>query len=73
MSANSCRCNKMRFDSEAAAKQYVRDLKDRSNGRNENMPKMNAYQCQHARDGAWHLTSMKKTEMRRYRKARGLA
>jgi hypothetical protein len=73
MNANSCRCNKMRFTSEAAAKQYVRNLKDQSNGRNENMPKLNAYQCEHARDGAWHLTRWTKKKMRLYRKARGLA
>jgi hypothetical protein len=72
MNVNSCRCNKMKFYSKAEAKKYAANLKDQSNGRNENMPAMNPYQCHHARDGAWHLTSMKKTEMRRYRKARGL-
>jgi hypothetical protein len=73
MHANSCRCNKMKFSSKSAGKKYYADLKDQSNGRNENLGKVNFYQCQHSKDEVWHPTSMKKTEMRRYRKARGLA
>jgi hypothetical protein len=74
MDLNSCRCNKMKFSSKAEAKRYTREIKHSSNrSGSENLRAQNPYRCDHARMEVWHLTSQSKPEMRRYRKARGLA